>query len=56
VAASLSAKGSKDLARSAQAAAHDARRRGSAAQAASSKARERARALGRQRGMGTLRP
>jgi hypothetical protein len=53
---SLRAKGSRDLAGAAQVAAHDARRRGGAAQAASSKAQDRARELGRQRGMGTLRP
>jgi hypothetical protein len=56
MAASLRAKGSKDLAGAALAAAKDARRRGGAAQAASGKAEERARELGRQRGTGMLRP
>jgi hypothetical protein len=56
LAAALSTKGNKELADTAQAAAHNAQRRGTAAQAASNKAQERARALGQQRGMGTLRP
>jgi hypothetical protein len=56
LAAALSTKGNNKLADTAQAAAHDARRRGTGAQAASNRAQERARTLAQQRGMGTLRP